>query len=87
MVTIGTAKGRSFKGTHGDGLLDKFGNATNDDWPTEHTGGFGYRGGGTYDFGMAFGPDHAQIGARNFGSWGDGPRSVAYGFRAALTTR
>lgn len=86
-VTIGSAKGRSFKGTHGDGLLDAFGNATNEDWPNEQSGGFGYRGGGTYDDGMAFGPNHAPVGSRNYGSWGDGPRSVAYGFRACLTSR
>ena len=87
VVTIGSEKGRSFKGTHGDGVLDQFGNATNDDWPDEQEGGFGYRGGGTYDFGMAFGPNYAEVGSRNFGAWGDGPRSVAYGFRAALTAQ
>lgn len=85
VVTIGSVKGRAFKGSHGDGVLDQFGNATNEDWPNEHQGGFGYRGGGTYDYGMAFGPTHAPISARNFGSWGDGPRSVAYGFRAGVT--
>jgi formylglycine-generating enzyme required for sulfatase activity len=85
VVTIGSVKGRLFKGTHGDGMPDQFGNATNDDWPNETEGGFGYRGGGYYGFGMAFGPSHSTIGARPYGSWGDGPRSIAYGFRAALT--
>ncbi|MGK2860665.1 MAG: hypothetical protein ACSLE0_01915, partial [Chitinophagaceae bacterium] len=60
-------------------------NATNLDWPNENEGGFGYRGGGYYGFGMALGPSHSTIGARPFGSWGDGPRSVAYGFRGVLS--
>lgn len=85
VATIGSSKGRSFKGTQGDGVLDQFGNATNPDWPNENDGGFGYRGGGYYDFGMALGPSHTPISARRYGSWGDGPRSVAYGFRAGLT--
>lgn len=85
VATVGSSKGRLFKGTHGDGMPDQFGNATNTDWPNESEGGFGYRGGGYYAFGMALGPSHTTIPARPFGSWGDGPRSVAYGFRGALT--
>jgi len=87
VVTIGSNKGRSFKGTHGDGFVDQFGNATNADWPTEVEGGLGYRGGGYYDFGMAFGPSHTSVATRPYGSWGDGPRSVAYGFRACLSVQ
>ncbi len=87
VATIGSNKGRLFKGSHGDGMPDQFGNATNADWPNENDGGFGYRGGGYYGFGMALGPSHSIIGARPFGSWGDGPRSVAYGFRGVLSVR
>lgn len=32
-VTIGVIEGRNFRGTHGDGLLNMKGNATNLDWP------------------------------------------------------
>lgn len=85
VISIGSPKGRSFKGSHGDGMVDGFGNATNSDWANEDEGGLGYRGGGTYDRGMAFGPSHTFISQRRYGAWGDGPRSVAYGFRAALT--
>ncbi|MGK2862206.1 MAG: formylglycine-generating enzyme family protein [Chitinophagaceae bacterium] len=85
VATVGSSKGRLFKGTHGDGMPDQFGNATNLDWPNENEGGFGYRGGGYYGFGMALGPSHSTIGSRPFGSWGDGPRSVAYGFRGVLS--
>ncbi len=47
VITIGNPRGRAFKGSHGDGILD-FGSATNEDWPDNDNeqGGFGYRGGG-----------------------------------------
>jgi len=50
-VTIGTATGRAFAGTHGNGSLTTNGNANNSDWPgyvtSEITGatGSGFRGG------------------------------------------
>jgi formylglycine-generating enzyme required for sulfatase activity len=85
VVTIGSEKGRSFKGTHGDGRLGDDGNASNEDWPTNKEGGLGYRGSGSYGFGMRGDPYH-RVSSRPYGSWGEGPRSVGYGFRAALTS-
>ncbi len=85
VITIGNPIGRSFKGSHGDGLLS-FGNATNEDWPNsdDEVGGFGYRGGGYYEIGTRYSDfnPHSPIGYRYYGSWSGGPRSIAYGYRA-----
>ena len=51
VVTVGNATGRSFIGTHGDGLLSAAGYGTNSDWPGFASGevsggvGAGFRGG------------------------------------------
>ena len=89
VVTIGHPRGRAFQGTHGDGRLADYGMATNADWPLgdNEAGGYGYRGGGYYDRGTAdtaLNP-HSRVEQRPYGSWGGGPRVVAYGFRAART--
>ena len=89
VVTIGHARGRAFLGTHGDGRLADYGVATNSDWPLgdHEAGGYGYRGGGYYNRGSAetdLNP-HSRVEQRPYGSWGGGPRGVAYGFRAART--
>jgi len=50
-------------------------------------GGYGYRGGGYYERGYSdtdLNP-HSRVEQRPYGSWGGGPRGVAYGFRAART--
>lgn len=84
VITIGNPIGRSFKGTHGDGVLD-FGKATNDDWPTsdDEVGGFGYRGGGYYQIGTIYSDfnPHSPIGYRYYGAWSGGPRYISYGYR------
>ena len=63
--------------------------ATNEDWPLgdAESGGYGYRGGGYYERGMQTGPfnPYSPIAYRKYGSWGGGPRSIAYGFRAVRT--
>ncbi len=88
VITIGNSKGRAFRGTHGDGQLH-FGNATNNDWPDSDNeeGGFGYRGGGYYEFGTNYSDfnPHSPIGYRYYGAWSGGPRSKAYGYRAGRT--
>ncbi|HUQ80428.1 MAG TPA: SUMF1/EgtB/PvdO family nonheme iron enzyme [Gemmatimonadaceae bacterium] len=94
-VTIGHPRGRAFRGTHGDGTLRDYGLATNDDWPLgdHEAGGYGYRGGGHYErererARSATARDlnpHSPVEWRNYGSWGGGPRGVAYGFRAVRT--
>jgi hypothetical protein len=89
VVTIGHPSGRAFQGTHGDGVLRPYGLASNEDWPAgdDYGGGYGYRGGGYYERGMAdreLNP-FSHTARRPYGSWGGGPRSIAYGFRAART--
>lgn len=95
-VTVGHPRGRAFRGTHGDGMIRDYGMPTNEDWPTgdHEAGGYGYRGGGYYERAR----EQARVSAtvpelnpyspvewRNYGSWGGGPRGVAYGFRAVRT--
>ncbi|MGQ0643049.1 MAG: SUMF1/EgtB/PvdO family nonheme iron enzyme [Gemmatimonadaceae bacterium] len=74
VVTIGHAKGRAFRGTHGDGELREYGIAPNADWPAgdHEAGGYGYRGGGYYERGMPdrdFNP-YSPVEWRRYGSWG-----------------
>lgn len=88
-VTVGNERGRTFKGTHGDGRLAGYtGNATNEDWPSgsDGKGGLSYRGGGYYQTGMA-GTPKGEISGRPYGAWGDGPRDIAYGFRAVRSEK
>jgi formylglycine-generating enzyme required for sulfatase activity len=95
-VTIGHPRGRAFRGTHGDGTIRDYGMATNEDWPLgdHEAGGYGYRGGGYYERAReeprasATAPElnpYSPVEWRNYGSWGGGPRGVAYGFRAVRT--
>lgn len=90
-ITIGDSTGRSFTGSHGDGLLSGYGFANNKDWPkgSTETAGFGFRGGGYYEHTREFAPGsfnpHSPIGNRNFGSWPGGARSIAYGSRFGRT--
>jgi formylglycine-generating enzyme required for sulfatase activity len=88
-VTVGDSTGRSFKGTHGDGMLAYYGYASNADWPkgSTETAGFGFRGGGYYEHNMQYGGfnPHSPVGNRNFGSWSGGARSIAYGSRFVRT--
>jgi hypothetical protein len=92
-VSAGHARGRAFRGTHGDGQLGPYGVATNEDWPSgDHDGGgYGYRGGGYYERAAEqqrpdreFNP-FSPVEWRSFGAWGGAPRSVGYGFRAVRT--
>jgi formylglycine-generating enzyme required for sulfatase activity len=89
-VTVGNERGRQFKGSHGDGVLADgyFGVASNEDWANgvDGKGGIGYRGGGFYINGMVGSPI-GTVGERDFGSWGDGPRDIAYGYRAARSAK
>jgi hypothetical protein len=91
VVSVGSPEGRAFRGTHGDGGVTFYeGRATNEDWPRGvevlnpmGSIGIGYRGGGTYDH--TAGPmsvPQSSVSSRRFGAWGEGPRRVAYGYRA-----
>lgn len=88
-VTIGHPIGRSYMGSHGDGLISAAGTATNSDWPKgiNEEGGYGYRGGGYYEHGKntsEFNP-HSPIAYRRYGSWSGGNRSIAYSQRYVRT--
>ena len=88
-VSIGHPIGRNFKGSHGDGILNANGAATNTDWPKGiyEEGGYGYRGGGYYQHGMRiseFNP-HSPIAYRRYGAWAGGKRSIAYSQRFVRT--
>lgn len=90
-ITIGDSTGRSFQGTHGDGVLSNFGYATNADWPkgSTETAGFGFRGGGYYEHQMQYGTfnPHSPIAYRNFAAWAGGARTNAYSSRFARTAK
>ena len=87
-ITIGAAEGRQYQGSHGDGVLNENGQATNMDWPArdqgaDDTAGYGYRGGGFYwnpRIYHEFNP-HSPVGYRPFGSWAGNARHRAYGMR------
>jgi formylglycine-generating enzyme required for sulfatase activity len=89
VVTPANPVGRAFRGSHGTGRVSGFGSAPNADWPKgdEEPGGYGYRGGGYYEHGFNAGEfnPHSPTEWRRFGAWGQGPRSVAYGFRGVRT--
>ena len=51
VITLGNPSGRSYTGTHGNGLLDASGNANANSWPDPSNGlGAGHRGGGNTEF-------------------------------------
>ncbi|WP_422080805.1 SUMF1/EgtB/PvdO family nonheme iron enzyme [Ulvibacterium sp.] len=85
VITVGHPMGRSYTGSHGDGLLSSNGNATNKDWPTgeETSGGIGFRGGGFYGYDREyheFNP-FSPIAYRPYGGWQGGMRNNSYGAR------
>jgi len=85
VVSIGHEKGRSFMGSHGDGLLSANGTATNADWPIgdEESGGVGFRGGGFYGFDREyheFNP-FSPVSYRPYGGWHGTMRTHSYGAR------
>jgi formylglycine-generating enzyme required for sulfatase activity len=84
-VTVGDSTGRSFQGSHGDGVLSGSGFATNKDWPTgsSQTSGFGFRGGAYYEHNRPYGDFWPQcpIAYRDFASWAGGSRVLSYSSR------
>lgn len=89
VITIGHEKGRSFKNTHGDGILSEQ-NTSNEDWPLgdDGHGGIGFRGGGFYGYDREyhiFNP-FSPIALRPYGGWHGGMRSIAYGTRFVRST-
>ena len=75
-VTIGNSDGRSFTGSHGDGVLDSTGNANASSWPGTSASGAGFRGGAWG--GDATGP---RVSGRTHASNTDSSRLDSSGFR------
>jgi formylglycine-generating enzyme required for sulfatase activity len=76
-VAIGNETGRTFTGTHGDGILAGSGDANAATWPVTDAVGSGWRGGswfdGTYDM---------QVSDRGTASYYYSGRGMSIGFRA-----
>ncbi len=89
VITLGHHKGRSFVGSHGDGMLSEYGFATNKDWPIGMggDGGIGFRGGGFYYHEQNYTDinPHSPIAFRPYGAWHGWNRAIAYGQRFART--
>jgi len=91
VVSAGHARGRAFRGTHGDGVLSDAGMATNGDWPTSEgrdAHGVGYRGGAEY-FGRRVPENltnpHSPVAFRTYAGWGGCYRYKTYSARACRT--
>ncbi len=90
VVSAGHPAGRAFRGTHGDGVLSKYGLATNEDWPkTAADGstapGVGYRGGVEYwKPATKDDPTNPQspTALRTYAGWGGAERYKTYSARA-----
>jgi formylglycine-generating enzyme required for sulfatase activity len=96
-VTVGVSQGRSFLGTHGDGLLTTTasyeGNATNTDWPgIDATPARGVTGSTTpYGSGSRGGSwngsyTYARVSDRYYAAYANSSRSYNYGARCARTS-
>ena len=75
-VTIGNSDGRSYTGSHGDGVLDSTGNANAGSWPGTDASGAGHRGG---DWSNAV--VNARVADRNNAADTNSNRSHGIGFR------
>ena len=86
-VTVGNSTGRAFIGTHGTGILDGAGNATNTDWPgysgsdVNGATGAGFLG-GTWSNGSS----NSAVADRYLAASTDSGRNYVIGFRAARTS-
>ncbi|MBI5217960.1 MAG: SUMF1/EgtB/PvdO family nonheme iron enzyme [Bacteroidia bacterium] len=79
-VSIGSASGRNFTGTHGNGELSVAGNSTNSDWPAPTTAiGGGFRGGNLYNDGT-YSRISSRYGANDINGFKT-IREYFYGFR------
>lgn len=76
-VSLGSATGRNFAGTPGNGLLNASGDALNADWPQNTAIGSGLRGGHWKGTNI-----NAKISARDNGNYETAIRNEMFGFRA-----
>ena len=88
VVSAGHPRGRTFRGTHGDGKLDpQTGTATNQDWPVlsedgRAAPGIGYRGGADYFGREGLTNPYSPVASRTFASWDGAYRYKTYSARA-----
>jgi formylglycine-generating enzyme required for sulfatase activity len=82
IVTVGNERGRSFKGSHGDGRINYSGYAGNtvEDWPSRSGEGLALRARN-----YAFDTRRLQMANRGFGQYSATYRARGMGFRAART--
>ena len=91
VVTAGHPAGRSFRGTHGDGVLDpETLRATNPDWPRssddqQEADGVGYRGGAEYFSEASITNPYSAVGVRTFAAWNGAFRYKTYSARMCRT--
>ncbi len=92
VVSAGDARGRQFRGTHGDGRLDpETGDATNPDWPRgdasgREAPGIGYRGGADYFGGEpSLTNPESRVGVRTYAAWNGAFAYKTYSARACRT--
>lgn len=76
-MTVGSANGRTFTGSHGSGVLDATGNATNSDWYAIDCSGSGYRG-GNWTWGVLY----VRVSDRYHAALSGGARTDYNGWRA-----
>lgn len=82
-ITVGNTGGRLFTGSHGNGILDASGNATNSDWPSSTTAfGVGERGG---SWNTPNSVDSLSISNRRYASFSNPVRSAYWGGRGVRT--
>ena len=87
-ATIGNSTGRSFQGTHGDGILTTDGYATNTDWPGYHapTGKILAAGGSDLRGGSWNRPNIINcVSGRDFGAYSTIGRASDFGGRCVRT--
>jgi formylglycine-generating enzyme required for sulfatase activity len=76
-ITVGSSNGRNFTGTHGNGVLDASGSATNSDWLAGVSSVAGLRGGN-----WTVGSSSARVSDRNSAAYVSAARIGNYGWRA-----
>jgi len=84
-VTVGNSAGRAFDGSHGDGLINTNGTATNANWPPSSGSGAGFRGGSfLYDSSNIYN-DYLRVSDRSNAAYASSGRNYQWGGRAVRT--
>ena len=81
LVTVGNATGRSFTGTHGNGILSTDGNADASTWPVANAVGSGSRGGSWDNDALSY----LRVSERNDVAYAGATREIDYSGRGVHT--